>query len=1352
MLSINRSVLGGSVMGLVGGVRGGCFALVACAGLAVAPGAFGQVADDAADTLRPAANGPKRAESTFFALVNCTLHVSPKETIEHATVVCRDGKIVAILKPTEEEGKTVPARLPLGPRTVDATGMHVYPGFVEPMLEVAAPTPVAEGSTQVMDLNHYNAEVTPGRSALAGIGTGENGFTDDVAAGLRKMGFAAAAIAPKGGVFRGRMAVVSLAKPGADASTARASVYREDVGQYVAFETARRGYPDSEMGAIALVRQVLGDAAFAAKFEKKAGAPMSALDWLHPERRVPIWFDAGDELQELRALKVAAEFDRPIVIVGTGTEYARLGALAARKPLVVLPLSFGKAPDVSSVAKQEGTDLREMMAWEQGPTNPRRVVAAGMKVALTSAKMRKGESFLGNLRSAVKHGLSESDALAGLTTRPAELLGLSDELGTIEVGKRASMVVTDKPIFDDECKVRVVYVDGVMHEISKPDLKLEGRWAVRVDGKASGYALEVDDGNGVTVRLTGADGKIRKTKAKKSQVVDEAVSFVFEHEELNAKPKGDVKPVEGVVPVGPVGAVTVSGVVIRDRGGKPERIVGEGVGDHGERFVFEAVVAPSLEGRWAMNFAADPASSKVLLTNVTATVVDQDGAVKAVVEGEEKPIEATEVLWDGSALEYTLKVGDGAPMRVVASVDLDASPDVMRGALSNGAGKYKFDAERTSVVGTYLVTELDGKPAPADEKWYLRVGRKDLSILVVREDGTFATTDGADVKIDGTKVTFTHKLKPLLKDEVPADLKSSDEATISGNTLRGKGTLSSGGEHAYVAVRVEGDDLPLSEKVLEKRLLTKMAIAEVPEKLPVPFSAWGRFESAAQGTVFITGATVWTQTDLKGAGGVMPGASVLVKDGKIAAVISAGGAVPELPADAVRVDAKGMHLTPGIVDCHSHTGISRGVNEGGQAVTSEVRVADVTNPDSISWYRQLAGGVTSVNNLHGSANAIGGQSQTNKIRWGVEEPSDMHFEGAMPGIKFALGENPSQVNGSGRARDRYPNSRMGVENLIRDRFVAAQEYRAARVAAEKSGKPFRADLELDALVEILEGKRLIHCHSYRQDEIVMLSQIAKEFGFKIGTYQHILEGYKVADAIRESVVPGGGASAFSDWWAYKVEVQDAIPYGGAIMQRQGVNVSFNSDSDEMARRLNQEAGKAQRYDPGRGKADAMTHAQALAMVTTNPARQLQIDSRVGTIEVGKDADLALWNGDPLSVYSSVEMTMVDGRVLFSKADDAARRDWIAKERTRLIQKILVERKLKKAADEEEKDDKKDDTKQGEKNAKDGEKSPGGDKPEGPIEHLSESEMLAVRMRYLEMLRSGRDPASMPGVCGCGSHW
>jgi imidazolonepropionase-like amidohydrolase len=391
--------------------------------------------------------------------------------------------------------------------------------------------------------------------------------------------------------------------------------------------------------------------------------------------------------------------------------------------------------------------------------------------------------------------------------------------------------------------------------------------------------------------------------------------------------------------------------------------------------------------------------------------------------------------------------------------------------------------------------------------------------------------------------------------------------------------------------------------------------------------------------VAITNATILTASQ-----GTIERGTVLIRDGKIAAV----GASVTVPPGAVIIDGTGRWLTPGIIDAHSHS-MAEAINEGTQSVTSEVRIEDVLRQDGLSIHRQLAGGVTTLNILHGSANTIGGQNAVVKLRWGLPVDS-MLFAGAPPGIKFALGENVRQTNVPqvpGRT-PRYPRTRMGVEELLRERFTAAREYQAewrsyqAASKAVPKGQPApippRRDLELDALVEILEGKRLVHAHSYRSDEITMLLAVAKEFGFQIASLQHVLEGYKVADEIAAA---GAGASTFADSWAYKLEAFDAIPHNAALMAERGVRVTINSDSDERARRLYQEAAKAMKYG-------GASEEEALKMITLNAAWQLGIDKVTGSIEVGKDADIAIFNGHPFAPASRVEMTLIDGRVFFDR--------------------------------------------------------------------------------------------------------
>lgn len=436
-------------------------------------------------------------------------------------------------------------------------------------------------------------------------------------------------------------------------------------------------------------------------------------------------------------------------------------------------------------------------------------------------------------------------------------------------------------------------------------------------------------------------------------------------------------------------------------------------------------------------------------------------------------------------------------------------------------------------------------------------------------------------------------------------------------------------------------------------LIRRFDLSDLP-KPTFPYGPYGWEILPEQRAYLIRNATVWTNT----AAGRLEGAEVLIADGKVQAV----GKGLLQPPGAIVIDATGMHVTPGIIDEHSHIAIDGDVNEGSHANTAEVRIGDVVNSDDVNIYRQLSGGVTTVQQLHGSANPIGGQSSIIKLRWGAM-PEDMKFAAAPGFIKFALGENVKQSNWGDQFRVRYPQTRMGVEQFIRDAFAAAQEYRRQQQEAANgigNTPPFRKDLQMETLLEIMDGKRFITCHSYVQSEIIMLMRIAESFGFRINTFTHILEGYKIA---RELKAHGANASTFSDWWAYKYEVIDAIPHNAGLMAGVGVNVCINSDDAEMARRLNQEAAKSVMYT-------GMSEEDALKMVTLNPARALHIDQYVGSIDKGKDADIVLWSAHPLSVYAQAMKTWVDGRLYYDRQADQAIQAQVNAQRQRLIQKMI----------------------------------------------------------------------------------
>ncbi|MBL8225066.1 MAG: amidohydrolase family protein [Chromatiales bacterium] len=483
---------------------------------------------------------------------------------------------------------------------------------------------------------------------------------------------------------------------------------------------------------------------------------------------------------------------------------------------------------------------------------------------------------------------------------------------------------------------------------------------------------------------------------------------------------------------------------------------------------------------------------------------------------------------------------------------------------------------------------------------------------------------------------------------------------IAGETLAGQPTLSSprGSIRMDIAGRREPGSAPAAAAAPSapaggaapagRDLDALLALQPYPAPSPTPAE------------VLIRNATVWTMTEA----GIQPGTDILIRNGRISAIGRGLGAGPA----ALVIDATGRHVTPGIIDAHSHSATEAlDLNEGVNSISAEVRVQDVLDHRSPQIYQQLAGGVTTIHVLHGSGNSIGGQNVIVRLRWGADRPEALVFEGAPATIKFALGENPTQSGFAMPGADRrYPATRMGVSAFIRANFVAArqyqaewQRYRSLSKREQRRTAPPRRDLRLETLVEVLDGRRAIHAHSYRADEILMLARLGDEVGFKVGTFQHVLEGYRVADEI---AAHGASASAFSDWWSFKMEAYDAIPYNAAIMASRGVLVSLNSDDSSLARRLNLEAAKTIRYG-------GFTPEQALATVTINPARQLKIDSRVGSLAPGKDADVVIWSGDPLSVYSVADETFVEGRLLFSRARDAEHRPRVREARPMLAREV-----------------------------------------------------------------------------------
>ncbi len=945
----------------------------------------------------------------LIALTNATVVPKPGQRLERATVLIRDERIEAV-------GIGIP--IPPGATLRDCSGLWVYPAFLEPYVarrrdtvnprewdEPVAPPP--EGA------RHWNEAVRPERRIEERFELSER-----EAEQFRALGFAVLHVGAEEGIFRGSSALV-LARAGA----APAVVLRAGVAQWLGFRkgNSRTPYPSSLMGAIALVRQTLLDAqwyrsawdAYRRNPQQPRPETNISLEALAAalQQGIPFVVHTENERTLLRAIRLLQEFQLPALYVGSGREYRRLPVLQRLRPRLLLPVNFPDVPDVRSPEQALEVSLEELRHWDAAPQNPFWLDSVGIPFAFTTHGLQERSAFWERLRKALRRGLSPERALAALTTQPAEFLGVSDIVGSIEPGKLANLLLCDGELFAPEAELRSIFVAGEEFPLGDTvRVDLRGVWSTTIPGFDT-----------LRLRITGR--RSAPELILLARQVQVRASAQLHRDRLLFMASGDSLGVSGVL-------------------------------------------------RWSAELRDSLLVGQLLLP-------------------------------DGRTLSW--------------------------------------QARRDSLFSPV-------PPEPPQREY---------------------------------------ALAPLV----------------------------------------------------------------------FPNGPYGLLAPPPQRAVLFRNATVWTCSPA----GVLQNTDVLIRGGKIAAI---GRRLKER-ADTV-IDATGKHLTPGIIDEHSHIAIEGGVNEGTHAITAEVRIGDVVDPDDINIYRQLAGGVTAAHLLHGSANPIGGQCQLIKLRWGAE-PEELKFEGAPATIKFALGENVKQSNWGDRFTRRYPQTRLGVEEIMRDAFQAALEYevewqrwRALPERERQRTVPPRRDLQLEALLEVLRGKRLIHCHSYVQSEILMLMRLAEEFGFRVNVFTHVLEGYKVA---RELARHGAGASSFSDWWAYKFEVYDAIPHNPAIMHEQGVLVAINSDDAEMGRRLAQEAGKSVGYD-------GIPEEEALKFVTLNPARMLRVDHRVGSIEVGKDADLVLWSGPPLSTRSVVEQTYVDGRCYFDRTRDEQLRQRDAQLRQQLEQRAL----------------------------------------------------------------------------------
>ena len=784
--------------------------------------------------------------------------------------------------------------------------------------------------------------------------------------------------------------MVALSDEGSEAQR----ILTDRSSQYFSFEKSvekRQSYPSSLMGSMALMRQLYHDMDWYAKGNVKTKD--RSLEALIANKGLIQIFAGGDNGDVLRADAIGDLFGIQYTILAGGDEYERIEDIKATNAPLILPLDFPDAYDVSNPYQAQYVSLEDMRHWNLAPGNPKVLAENGVEFSITLHGLKSPADLKDRLAKAIAHGLSKTKALEALTTIPARLLGMSDQLGSLTVGSQANFLITSGELFEPGTILYENWVQGKKDIIQSRDL---------VDIRGD-YDLDIQ-GTTYAVSFSGS--------------VD--------------KPKLELKK----------GAET---------------------------------------------------------------------------------------------LESKMEFSDNW-------LNLAFSED--------GEGSYRLVAQ---VVP----------------------GSKTLSTKVVLPGG------------DETSARMT---------------KTAD----------------------------------FQEKARE-------AGSEKPELLSLthPNVGHGYREKPKQGNLLFKNATVWTGE------AILENTDVLVKNGKISKVGQNLGA-----SGASVVDATGKHLTAGIIDEHTHIA-ALSINEGGHNSSAEVRMSDVVDPSDINIYRNLAGGVTTVQLLHGSANPIGGQSAILRLKWG-ENAKGLLFPGAPKFIKFALGENVKQSNWSSFSR--FPQTRMGVEQVFIDNFQRAKEYDAKK----KSGQPFRYDEELETLAEILNGERFISCHSYVQSEINMMMKVAEKFNFRLNTLTHILEGYKVADKMAEH---GVGGSTFSDWWSYKYEVNDAIPYNASIMAGQGVTVALNSDDAEMSRRLNQEAGKTVKYG-------GMSELEAWKMVTLNPAKLLHLDERVGSIAQGKDADLVLWSDHPLSVYAKAEKTLIEGRVYFDLEKDKAQREAIKKERNQLIGMML----------------------------------------------------------------------------------
>lgn len=1004
-------------------------------------GAFSLLIESVSAQVTFPENGVADPRHGHYAFTNATIVKDAGTTLTNATMVIKDGKIIVA-------GTNI--KVPAGAIEINCKGKFIYPSFIDIYAEYGTPAPQRTGgggfgggqapqlATNVKGPYGWNQAIKSDAEAYKVFAV-----DNDKAKPLRDAGFGTVLTHVRDGIARGTGAVVTLAN-----EKENLVIIKERASAHYSFVkgSSTQSYPSSLMGSIALLRQSYLDAQWYKTKPSGEGFNISLKAW-NDIQGLPQIFEGNDKWNDLRADRIGDEFGVQYIIKAGSNEYQRIKEMKATNATFIVPLNYPQAQDVEDPNDARFVSLSDLKHWEMAPTNAGAFDKAAISFCLTTSDLRDVKTFAANLRTAFTNGLSETSAFNALTKTPATVLGIYDEVGSIEAGKWANFLITSGPIFNEKTVIFQNWIQGNKYVI-KDETASEGgtyKLAVNFPTGTADYTLDVKSSSSVT--MVGKDT-------------------------MNTKFSFDGRMVK----------LSYAPMSRRQRGGASE----------GQQT--EERQRPGGFGRGS--------------------------------GGSDQPLPASAIRLSG----------------------------VSNGSVWNGTG------------------------------------------------------------VDSAGTTFTWTAT-LVK-----------EAAAKEDSLRKK-------------------ESPVIGKVI----------------YPFEPFGWEEGQQPRQETILIKNATVWTNEK----DGVIQNADVLIKNGKIAAV----GKNLSDPSARV-IDGSGKHVTPGIIDEHSHIAAAS-INEGGQSVTSEVRIADNLNPDDINIYRQLSGGVTSSHILHGSANVIGGQTQLIKLRWGANA-EDLKFQGWPGQIKFALGENVKRSNFNiPGGNNRYPDTRMGVEQVLVDAFTRAKDYEKAwkeyELNKNKKGVVAiapRRDLELEALVEILNNKRFITCHSYVQSEITGAIEVANRMGYKYNTFTHILEGYKVADKMKEH---GSNASTFSDWWAYKMEVEDAIPYNAAIMQRVGLNVAINSDDAEMARRLNQEAAKIVKYG-------GVTEEEALKMVTLNPAKMLHVDDKVGSLKIGKDGDVVVWSDNPLSIYAKSLYTIVDGTIYFDRQKDEQMQKWVDVERNRIIKKMNSEKR------------------------------------------------------------------------------